>query len=277
MVLIGDGNKVEKSGLVIDGYENIIENVGGHVYKGNSNTINADNISLVSSFGITASVKDSVYLGNKTRIGVYDGRIDGVDIKFEDATKIFNGNLNSLDDVVADADSLINRDNLFWDINSNKWIVGKREFINYFDFSSGVTTTLTQGVWTPLLMEATIGFENSNFSFKNTGEIVWGGPLGPNGEIPLSNLGERIFKVELILSGASGNNNEIHVAFYKNDSLWPCSEQSVVTTSGGKTTSLPTQCLVNVNVGDRLRVYIKNSTASSDFVLSNVNVIVTEY
>jgi hypothetical protein len=126
-------------------------------------------------------------------------------------------------------------------------------------------------------MEATIGFSNTKFSFKNTGEIVWGGPLGPNGEISLSDLGERIFKMELVLSGNSSNNNEIHAAFFKNDSLWPCSEQSVVTSAAGRSGNLPLQCLVNVVPGDVLRVYIKNSTASTNFNLQNVNVIVTEY
>jgi hypothetical protein len=87
---LGDDNKVQQNGLVIDGFENIIDSPGGHIYKGNNNTISDSNISLISSFGITASVKDSLYLGNKTRIGVFDGRIDGVDIKFEGNDKVFN-------------------------------------------------------------------------------------------------------------------------------------------------------------------------------------------
>jgi len=275
LVLIGDNNNVKENGLVIDGFNNVIESSGGNVYKGDNNIINESNISLISSFGITASVKDSVYLGNKTRIGVFDGRIDGVDIKFEGNTKTFNGSLETLEDVSYTTP--VNRDNLFYDDFSEKWTIGKRDFINFFDFSSESTTNLTQNVWEPLVVVAEVGFSNTNFFFKTDGSIIWGGPVGAGGEISLADIGERIFKLELILSGSSGNNNEIHAAFFKNGNLWPCSEQSVVTSAAGRANNIPVQCLVNVVPGDELQVYIKNTTSNSDFDLTNVNVIVTEY
>ena len=136
-------------------------------------------------------------------------------------------------------------------------------YINYFDFSSNLVTDIVSvNTWVKLNTNTTSlfsrdGLVHTNNRVTNTG-------------------GQRVFKVEGIVSVSSGNNNEIHTAFFKNGVLHPCSEQSTVTNSGNKVNALPFHCLIELNTNDFIEVYVKNKLNTTDITLGNVNVIVTE-
>ena len=139
----------------------------------------------------------------------------------------------------------------------------KPAYINYFDFSSAsVTDIVTEDTWVKLNTNTTSlfsrdGLVHTNNRVTNTG-------------------GKKVFKIEGIISVASGNNNEIHTAFFKNEVLHPCSEQSTVTNSGNKVNALPFHCLIELDTNDFIEVYVKNKLNTTDITLGNVNLIVTE-
>jgi hypothetical protein len=138
-------------------------------------------------------------------------------------------------------------------------------YINYFEFSgSAVTNIASSNTWYKLNT-------NSTTSLFSRGDLVH-----TNNRV--TNTGStEVFKIEGIISVSSGNNNEIHAAFFKNNSLYPCSEQSAILTSGGKSSALPFHCVVELQNNDFIEVWVKNQNATTNITLSNINVIVTQW
>jgi hypothetical protein len=83
----------------------------------------------------------------------------------------------------------------------------------------------------------------------------------------------RVFRLEGVASVVSGSNNVIHVAFFKNGNLWPCSEQDSTVGTGGKSTAIPFHCLIELATNDFVEVYVKNASGTANITLDNVNVI----
>ena len=153
-------------------------------------------------------------------------------------------------------------DGLLWNESSKKLTGGA--FINCFMFGDTFTTGITQsGVWKKLNVETTEGFSRDGFVHTDN---------------RITNTdGLRITKCEAIVSLSSGNNNELHLAFYKNGTtIVPCSEQELITSSGGKLQGAAIQCLVELGENDYVEIWTKNQTGSVDIVCENYNFIVTE-
>ena len=171
--------------------------------------------------------------------------------------------LNSIDIIAGDSicKALGNIDSKILTILQGN--LAKKAYINYFDFTSeAVTSIANSNEWTLLNSTTTEGYSNNGLVHTNN---------------RITNTGvKKIFKVEGIASVASGNNNEIHLAFFKNGVLHPCSEQSGITTSGGKASAIPFHCLVELEKDDYIEVYTKNSTSDLDITLYHINVIVTQ-
>lgn len=141
----------------------------------------------------------------------------------------------------------------------------KPYFINYFEFDSGaVTNVVSSGTWYLLNTTGTT-------SLFSRGELVH-----TNNRITYTGTTSRIFQVEGIISVSAGNNNQIHAAFFRNNSLYPCSEQVALMGSGGNSNSLPFHCIIQLNNGDYLEVFVKNQNSTTNITLSNVNVIIKE-
>lgn len=139
----------------------------------------------------------------------------------------------------------------------------KPAYINYFDFDSdSVTTITTADTWVKLNSDTTSLFSRNGLVHTNNRVTNTGG--------------KRVFKLEGIISVAAGNNNEIHAAFFKNDVIHPCSEQSTITNSGNKVNALPFHCLIELDTNQYIEVWVKNKLSTTDITLGNVNVIVTE-
>jgi len=137
-------------------------------------------------------------------------------------------------------------------------------YINCFAFGiTGTTSIATQSFWYKLEIVTTEGFSRDGFS-HSTNRIT-------------NNGRTRIVKAEAIISLSSGNNNVIHLAFYKNgDTLVPCSEQDITTSSGGRAGNIPLQCLVEMENGDFIEIWTKNTSGTSNIITSHYNFIVTE-
>jgi hypothetical protein len=135
---------------------------------------------------------------------------------------------------------------------------------NYFDFSSASVTTVAQSdTWYKLNTSTTQGFQRDGLVHSNN-RITWTGTT------------TRVFKLEGIVSATSGNNNQVHVAFFKNDNLHPCSEQEVTTSGSGRASNVAFQCLIQLAQNDYIEVWTKNATGATNITLNNVNVIVTQ-
>jgi hypothetical protein len=140
------------------------------------------------------------------------------------------------------------------------------QFINYFDFTSKLTTTFASlNQWKKLETSTTNLFSNGDFEHTNNRITNTGGDI--------------IVKMEGIgsITSAQGS-TEIHMAFFKNGVLIPCSEQSIYTVTHGQNSyasAVPFQCIFNLSNGDFLEVYVKNSSNTVSIILEHLNVIVT--
>lgn len=136
-------------------------------------------------------------------------------------------------------------------------------YINYFDFSSlSVTNIASSNTWVKLNTNTTSLFSRN-------------GLVHTNNRITNTSL-TKVFKIEGIVSLSAGNNNEVHVAFFKNEQLYPCSEQSFVTSSGGKSSAIPFHCVIELQQNDYIEVWVKNASSSNSITLKNINVIISE-
>jgi len=153
-------------------------------------------------------------------------------------------------------------DGLLWNDNEKKLTGGA--FINCFMFGDSFTTGITaSGTWYKLNVETTEGFSRDGFVHSDN-RI-------------LNTDGNRICKCEGIVSLSSGNNNEIHLSFYKNGSIIiPCSEQELITRSNGKLQGAAIQCLVEMSENDYVEIWTKNETGTADIICENYNFIVSE-
>jgi hypothetical protein len=136
-------------------------------------------------------------------------------------------------------------------------------YANYFDFdSASVTNITTAGQWVKLNTDTVLGFSRNGLAHSNN-RITRTGST-------------KIFQLSGIASLSSGNNQEIHLAFFKNGDLIPCTDQAVVTSAGGKKNAVSFQCLVELDQNDFVEVYVKNQLNTDNITLSNVNVIIKQ-
>jgi len=75
---------------------------------------------------------------------------------------------------------------------------------------------------------------------------------------------------------SSGNNNEIDIALFVNDIEVPASKSAVVTTSGGKTSSIPGMAITLLNTGDVAEIKVKNKTATTNITVSSFNILIKQ-
>ena len=135
--------------------------------------------------------------------------------------------------------------------------------LNFFDYSSSGTTVLTQNVWAPLNATITTGFNRNGLSVNASGLVTYTGTT-------------KYFRLSAIAAMLSQTNRKMHIAFFKNAELWPCSEFAQAAGSVNEIT-LPTQCVVPMSSGDTLQVYVKCSTHGITITLDNLNVIINEF
>jgi hypothetical protein len=164
-----------------------------------------------------------------------------------DKNKVTASNLNEIKDVVNDIIDFVDKG-----------------YINYFDFTSTSTTNIVQtNTWYKLNTNTTEGFKRNGLTHTNN-------------RVTNSVANTKVVKIEGIISISSAPNKEIHLAFFKNGAIVPCSEQSINTGLGQRVSAVPIQCLAELNQNDFVEVWVKNSSGSDNVTLFNINVIVTE-
>lgn len=133
-------------------------------------------------------------------------------------------------------------------------------YANYFDFESNLTTSITTAEeWVKLNTNTTAGFTRNGLTHSNN-RLTYSGPA-------------TVFQLLGIASLTSSPNVQINLAFFKNGELWPCSEQNVTTGTGGRANSVTSSCLIELEEGDFIELYVKNVTSTADVTLDNINVI----
>lgn len=73
---------------------------------------------------------------------------------------------------------------------------------------------------------------------------------------------------------SSGNNNEIDIALFKNGVRVGGSTSRTITSSGGKTTSLPGMGIVELSSGDTCDIRVANITGTSSITVKSLNVLI---
>jgi N-acetylneuraminic acid mutarotase len=137
-------------------------------------------------------------------------------------------------------------------------------YINYFDFSSQSVTTVAQSnTWYKLNTTTTEGFKRNGLVHSNNRVTYIGSET-------------KVFKLEGIASLASNNGNKVHIAFFKNEELWPCSESDIVTAGAGAFINVANQCLIQLAQNDFIEVWVKNATGANNITMDKLNVIVTQ-
>jgi hypothetical protein len=135
--------------------------------------------------------------------------------------------------------------------------------LNFFDYATALTTTLTQDVWSPINANITTGFNRNGLSVNASGLVTYSGDL-------------KHFRVSAIVAVIGQSSRKIHVAIFKNDEVWRCSEFVSVIPSANEVT-IPSQCVVPLSSGDTIRMYVKCSSHAVTLILDNLNVIINEF
>jgi hypothetical protein len=141
--------------------------------------------------------------------------------------------------------------------------VGGGDYANMFDFSSSTITTIsTSDTWYKLECSTTSlyskGFTHTNNRLTKVGD------------------GYNPIKLECNTSVSASNNNLVQCAFFKNDTLIPCSMGEMVMSSGGKGSTIAFHCMTDMLDGDYIEIWVKNVTSTTNITLDVFNVIVTE-
>jgi len=135
--------------------------------------------------------------------------------------------------------------------------------LNFFDYDSDAETILGKDEWQKLNANVTVGFSRNGLSVNASGLVTYSGDL-------------KYFRVSAIVAVVGQSSRKIHVAIFKNEELWPCSEfVSVIPTANEVT--IPSQCVVPLSSDDTIQMYVKCSSHEITLTLDNLNVIINEF
>jgi hypothetical protein len=143
----------------------------------------------------------------------------------------------------------------------------EKAYVNYFDFeSNSVTNVVNSDTWYKLNTNTTSLFSNNGLIHSNN---------------RVTNVNERslIVQMEGIASLSANNNTEIHISFFKNDTLIPCAEQIETTSARGNTfftSVIPFHCVTELEEDDYIEVWVKNKNTTDNITIANLNVIIKE-
>jgi hypothetical protein len=152
-----------------------------------------------------------------------------------------------------------------WMVDAAEEIESKPGYLNIFDFDSASSQTLSNNVWIALQGIFQVGFQRNGLTLANNAGIIQYVGATP-----------KIFQVEFIVAMTGASGRKLHVALFKNEQLWPCSEFAETIPPGGGEVSIPAHCLVSLSTDDFVQVYVKCSNNSATLTIDNCNVIIKE-
>lgn len=140
-------------------------------------------------------------------------------------------------------------------------------YLNYFDISSGATTVIPSvNTWVKVNSTTTQGISKNGLSHSNN-------------RITKVSEGELPYHVTGIIVVRAGAGDELEVAIFKNEELFPCSVVAMRTHTpgaGDRVNPVPFQCFINLDEDDFIEVYIRNVTDDTNVTLETLNMACKE-
>jgi hypothetical protein len=246
----------------------LVAELGSHPYYVDNQMKLVGDVNLVTTLeqddAIVSKVTAEITLRYPFKYQYCNQPVDNIPFYPSITTDIFTSVTQSICTIIEDCPVILTIDltliNLQDQIDN---IVSDKAYIGYFDFSSQSITSITQSnTWYKLNTDTQSVFSRNGLTHSNN---------------RITNTSDsKIVKVEAISSLQASNNKEIHMAFFKNDTLLPCTEQSINTGSANRITALPIHCIAELETNDYIEVWVKNATSASNVTIDNINVIVTE-
>ena len=84
----------------------------------------------------------------------------------------------------------------------------------------------------------------------------------------------RYFMIIGHIEVSAGNNNEVDIASFVNGNIVPGSISMVICGSGGKTSTIPGMAITQLSSGDILDIRVNNNTATTNILVSSLNVLI---
>lgn len=154
-----------------------------------------------------------------------------------------------------------------FDDNKSRWSenrgVSNSAAISNYYMNGNATPTIISAIGTAVKVAGTTTSASITQKFTNTDNRAT-----YNGAIL------RDFKVTVVLSAISGNNNEVGIYIAKNGTLVTESEVYITTNSGGRAEGGVAQTIVALNQDDYIEVFVENSTSDADITVSELSVVV---
>ncbi len=143
----------------------------------------------------------------------------------------------------------------------NTGISNSNEISQYY-MNGNATTTVISATNTPVKILGTTTSASVTQRFTNT-----------NNRATYIGAITRVFEVKVTMSLSSGNNNQIGGYIAKNGTVLNESEIYVTTSGTGTSEDIVLQTLVSLGTNDYIEVFVKNNTAVTNILVSNLNVI----
>lgn len=147
--------------------------------------------------------------------------------------------------------------------SENRGVANSSAISNYF-MNGNATATVVSTIGTAVKAAGTTTSASITQKFNNvtTNRSVYTGAI------------QRDFKVTVVLSAVSGNNNEVGIYIAKNGSIIPESEVYITTNAAGRAENGVAQTIIPLVADDFIEVFVENSTSVTNITVSELSVIV---
>lgn len=147
--------------------------------------------------------------------------------------------------------------------SENRGVANSSAISNYYMNGNTTATTIsTIGVATKVAGTTTSSSITQKFDNTTSNRSTYTGAI------------QRDFKVTVVLSATSGNNNEVGIYLAKNGTPIPESEIYLTTNAAGRAENGVAQTVVPLVTGDYIEVFVENATAVTNITVSELSVIV---
>lgn len=147
----------------------------------------------------------------------------------------------------------------------NRGITNTSVVTSYYMQGNATTTTIAAtGTPTKVAGATTESLISQKFDNTTSNRALYEGAIPRN------------FKVTVVASISSGNNNQIGIYVAKNGTELGESETYITTDSGGKLENGYAQVLIGLEDGDYLEIFVENNTATNNILVENMSVIIEE-
>jgi hypothetical protein len=155
-----------------------------------------------------------------------------------------------------------------YDDNKSRWsecrgVINSASISGYYMINNA-TATVIASISVPVKVAGTTTALSisQRFTVSTTNRATYNGAI------------VRYFKVSVISSLTSGNNNSLSIYVYKNGAQIPESKILVTANAGGRSENASTQCIISGNENDYIEVWVENNSATNNITAVDLNVII---